>query len=159
MKRKKLYRRIPELPLLYRLVWGAIGKEYVIKHYSYGAIRTKFPDMSRIVASPEQRKWRDLFKEAVAYSKAQLADKYRKAEWKSRTKKKHRVFNAAIKEYMLREKRNQGDNRIRTNALLHNAFKNDEDGGENPIVNIPKPDNPGPGCDFYKGLRVNDSPG
>lgn len=105
-----------------KLVYGAIGKEYVIKHYSYGAIKTKFPDMSRIIASPQQRKCRDLFKEAVAYAKTLIADKYKKAEWKKRIKRKHRVLNAAIKEYMLQAKRRQEAGRIAVNILIHKAM-------------------------------------
>ena len=63
-----------ELTLLHTLIRGAIGKEYVIKHYRYGVIRTKYPDMTNIIASTRQRKCRDLFKEAVAYAKAVIAD-------------------------------------------------------------------------------------
>ena len=80
-KKKKLYRRKTELSFLYKLIRGAIGKEYVIKHYSYEAIRTKYPDMSRIIAPTKQRKCRDIFKEAVAYAKQVIADPVAKAAW------------------------------------------------------------------------------
>jgi len=36
---------------------GAVGKRVVFKQYKNGEVITKFPDMSRIVASSEQRTW------------------------------------------------------------------------------------------------------
>ena len=59
MKRNYNYRKMKRkpcrLPWLLTFVRGAIGKEYVIKHYRYGIIKTKYPDMTNIVASPGQR--------------------------------------------------------------------------------------------------------
>lgn len=37
------------------MVQGAIGKKYVIKHYKHGIVKTKYPDMTAIVASEKQR--------------------------------------------------------------------------------------------------------
>lgn len=68
-----------QLPFSLTLIRGAIGKEFVIKHYKDGAVRTRYPDMSGIVATPRQRKCRNLFKEAVAYAKEVIADAERKA--------------------------------------------------------------------------------
>lgn len=96
MKKKKLFRRIPELPFSLRTIRGAIGKEYVIKHYSYGAIKTKYPNMSNIVATRLQRKQRNLFKEAVEYAKAIMGDPVQKAEWLKKARKKHRLFNYLV---------------------------------------------------------------
>ena len=92
------------LPFSLTFVQGAIGKEYVIKHYRYGAVKTKFPDMTRIIASAGQRKCRNLFKEAVAYAKTVIADPVKKAAWEKKVKIKYRVFNRVIKEYMLAAK-------------------------------------------------------
>ena len=96
MKKKKLFRRIPELPFSLRTIRGAIGKEYVIKHYSYGAIKTKYPDMSNIVASSGHRKQRNFFKEAVEYAKAIMRDPIQKAAWLKKARKKHRLFNYLV---------------------------------------------------------------
>ena len=97
MKRKKI-------PLLLTWTRGAMGKEFVIKHYSYGVVKTKFPDMTKIIASAGQRKCRNLFKEAVAYAKTVIADPLKKKEWQKRIKVKYRVFNRVIREYMLAAK-------------------------------------------------------
>ena len=73
-----------ELPFSLCLVWGAIGKEYVIKHYRYGVIKTRYPDMTRIVASKKQRGCRNLFREAVAFAKTIIADPVKKQEWQKK---------------------------------------------------------------------------
>ncbi|MEP7111244.1 MAG: hypothetical protein ABI760_24825, partial [Ferruginibacter sp.] len=73
-----------KLSFVQRMIQGAIGKEYVIKHYRYGIIKTKFPDMTKIIAFPGQRKCRNLFREAVAYAKSVIADKEKKKEWQKR---------------------------------------------------------------------------
>ena len=99
MKKKKQ-------PIRILLTWirGAVGKDFVIKHYKYGVVKTKFPDMTRIIASVQQRKCRNLFKEAVAYAKIVYADPVKRKEWAARTRKKHRVMNYIIKEYILAAK-------------------------------------------------------
>ena len=123
MNNKKLYRRKPELPLLLRQMKGAVGKEFVVKHYRYGAIRTKYPDMSNVVASAKLRKCRTVFQEAVAYAKSVIADKGRKAQWQRKLRRHNGVYNAAIKEYMLREKCKKLRDRQRVNWLLWMAFR------------------------------------
>jgi hypothetical protein len=135
-KKKKLYRRKPELSFLYKLIRGAIGKEYVIKHYSYGAIRTKYPDMSRIIASAKQRKCRDIFKEAVAYAKQVIADPAGKKAWQKRIRRSNGVYNDAIKFYMLKDKKAKERDELLTLRLIRLAFKNETTAEEN---NIPEP--------------------
>ena len=100
MRKKKLHRNIPELPWSLKQIRGAIGKEYVIKHYSYGAIKTKYPDMTRIVASTQQRKCRNLFIEGVEYAKAIMKDPVQKEEWLKKVRKKHRLFNYLVAKGM-----------------------------------------------------------
>ena len=93
--------------LPYRLRWaqGAIGKRFVIKHYKNRRVITKFPDMTRIIASKGQRKCRDLFKEAVAYALSIVRNKEKKEEWRKKLRKKPGdVYNALIKAYMLEAK-------------------------------------------------------
>jgi hypothetical protein len=106
------------LPLSLCLVQGAIGKEYVIKHYKWGTIRTKFPDMTRIIASAAQRKCRNVFKEAVVYAKRIVADKKIKDTWQKKLRRRGGVWNEAIKEYMLREKRFRQNELMLTEHLL-----------------------------------------
>jgi hypothetical protein len=107
-----------ELPLSLKLIRGAIGKEFVIKHYKDGAVKTKYPYMSEIVASAQQKRCRNLFKEAVAYAKEVIADRERKNRWQKKLRKSNGVYNAAIKEYMLREKKAKQKELIITNRLL-----------------------------------------
>lgn len=92
-----------KLPLSLLMIRGAVGRSFVIKHYKFGIFMTKFPDMTRIVASKKQRIRRDLFAEAVAWAKLVIADPIKKAEWQKRLKRTKRVYHTAIKEFMLRE--------------------------------------------------------
>ena len=93
-------------PIRILLTWirGAVGKDFVIKHYRYGVVKTRFPDMTKIIASAQQRKCRNLFKEAVAYARIIYADPVKRKEWAAKTRKKHRVINFIIKQYMLAAK-------------------------------------------------------
>jgi hypothetical protein len=96
---------IHTLPFRLRWAQGAIGKKFVIKHYKKRRVITKFPDMTRIIASKEQRKCRDLFKEAVAYALSIIRNKEKKEEWRKKLRKKSGdVYNALIKAYMLESK-------------------------------------------------------
>jgi hypothetical protein len=93
-------------PVRLLLTWitGKVGKDFVIKHYKYGVVKTKFPDMTKIIASAQQRRCRNLFKEAVVYANAIYADPARKKEWWTKARNKGHVFNYIIKEYMLAAK-------------------------------------------------------
>lgn len=91
------------LPLGLLMMRGGIGKSFVIKHTPWGIIKTKFPDMSRIIASAEQRKCRKIFAEAVKYAQSVIADPVLKAEWQRRIRRRNSVYNKAIKAFMLKE--------------------------------------------------------
>src|ERR1700712_1516 len=112
-----------ELPFSLKLIRGAIGKEFVIKHYKDGAVKTKYPDMSGIIASTRQRKCRNLFKEAVTYAKEVIADAGCKTCWQKKLRKRNSVYNAAIKEFMLKEKKARQSELIESNRLLKKAMK------------------------------------
>ena len=112
------------LPLSVKIVRGAIGKEYVIKHYKYGVIKTKYPDMTRIIASVQQRKCRDLFKDAVAYAKEVIADAERKRQWQKRIRRRNGVYNEAVKYYMLKDKRAREAAMLEANRLVRLALRN-----------------------------------
>ena len=117
MKRKKL-------PLSLLMIRGSIGKQFCIKHYRWGVIKTKFPDMSNIVASAEQCQCRNLFKEAVAYAKTVIADPVLKREWQKKIRRRNGVYNKAIKAYMLSK---QADIlKARKDRAFRVAFKNKE---------------------------------
>ena len=85
------------------MIRGAVGKEFVVKHYKGGKIVvTKYPDMSGIVASGKQRERRDLFREAVVYARWIVADEERKKAFRKTLpwKKRRYVYQAAIRLYM-----------------------------------------------------------
>ena len=44
---------------------GAIGKEFVVKQYSYGAVITAYPDMSGVKSSAFQKVKQGAFAKAV----------------------------------------------------------------------------------------------
>ncbi len=90
-----------KIPFGFTLIKGAIGKQFVVKHYRKGPVITKYPDMTNIVASIKQETCRQLFKEASAYAVRIIGDQGKKEAFKLRTGKNTGLYNAAIKEYML----------------------------------------------------------
>jgi hypothetical protein len=120
---RKIKRKTSTLPLLLTYVRGAIGKEYVIKHYRYGIIKTKYPDMSRIVASEGQRSCRSLFRESVARAQKVMADPVQKAAWLKKVRQKHLVFNMIIKAFMLAEKKAAKKREMTGKYLVRSCFK------------------------------------
>ncbi|MEP7109729.1 MAG: hypothetical protein ABI760_17165 [Ferruginibacter sp.] len=113
-----------KLPLHLRMIRGGVGKSFCIKHYEWGIIKTKFPDMSRIKASAGQRTCRNLFREAVAYAKNVIADREKKAAWQQRLKRRNGVYNEAVKAYMLKDKLAKEREEMLARQLLRNALKN-----------------------------------
>jgi hypothetical protein len=92
--------------LLLGIIKGAVGKHFVVKHYRGKKKRrlvvTRYPNMSGIVASEQQRVRRDLFREAVVYAKWIISDDERKKVFRKtlpRKRRKH-VYQAAIRLYM-----------------------------------------------------------
>src|SRR5450432_1607982 len=117
-------RKKKKLPFRLRMIQGAVGKSYVIKHYKWGIIMTKYPDMTKIKASPKQRFCRCLFREAVAYAQSVIADPVREAAWQKKLRRRKGVYNEAVKAYMLKDKRDREREELLTARLIRNAFKN-----------------------------------
>jgi hypothetical protein len=91
------------MPFYYRIIRGAIGKKFVVKHYKGGKIvKTRFPKMSGIVPTEKQKVRRDLFREAVVWAKWIIADEERKLAFRNTLprKKKKKVYQAALQLYM-----------------------------------------------------------
>jgi hypothetical protein len=116
------------IPLHLMWIRGAIGKQFVIKHYRRRVVKTKFPDMTRIIASARQRKCRNLFAEAVLYAKAVIANPVQKAEWQKKIKRRNGVYNKAIKAFMLREKCAREREELLAAQQMRVAFKNETAG-------------------------------
>jgi predicted acetyltransferase len=91
---------------------GAIGDEYVVKHYKAmrlpngrrlkkRIVLSKFPDMSNIIASKDQRSCRNNFKDAQAFAACVVADEELKAAWaKEYHIKTWKVYRKALSIYM-----------------------------------------------------------
>ena len=83
---------------------GAIGKEFVVKQYSYGAVITAYPDMSGVKSSAFQKVKQGAFAKDVEYAQSIVRKKKKKKAYAKKLKKGERVYNAAIKEYMKKHK-------------------------------------------------------
>lgn len=77
-----------------------LGKEMVVKQYAHGKVITKFPDMSNIVPSKQQKQERSKFKEAVAYAQVILQDPEKKAAYQKKIAPGQTVYHFALKEYL-----------------------------------------------------------
>ena len=97
----------------------------MVKHYRYGIVTTKFPDMSKVIASKQQRSCRNLFREAIAYAKGVIADPVQKAKWQKKIRVPDSVYNAAVKEYMLRDKKKREREELETLRLLRKAVRHE----------------------------------
>ena len=79
---------------------GALNQLVVFKRYGNKTVVTRYPNMSGIKPSAEQKKQRGLFAEAVAYAKIINDNPELKAQYKKKVKRRQTVFNYAVKEYM-----------------------------------------------------------
>ena len=86
--------------LLLADISGHIGKTFVVKQYKNTIVISNFPDMDGVKPSAEQKGYRRLFKQAVAYAKLILKDPKKKAALKKKLKGRRTVFQAAISQYM-----------------------------------------------------------
>ncbi len=112
-----------KLPLSLRFVRGAIGKRFVVKHYAYGIVKTRFPDMTSIVPTAGQRQCRRLFKEAAFFAKSVLQDPAQKRYWQHQLKVTRRLFNRLVQYFMLRVKVKKYKASVMTERLLTRCFK------------------------------------
>lgn len=75
------------------------GKVY--KQYAGGrTVVTKFPDMTNIKPTKEQKTQRKLFARAVAYAKVINNDPELKKKYKKKVKRGQNVFQYLVKEFM-----------------------------------------------------------
>ena len=102
------------------MIRGAIGKRFVIKHYKYGVVKTKYPDMSRIISSEAQKMRRRLFKRAVAYAQKIYANSELKEEMRRILRRPRRLFQALMKEWFKQQKEKLFLNERRINRWRNN---------------------------------------
>ena len=127
MKRNYNYRKMKRKPCkrpwLLTFVRGAIGKEYVIKHYRYGIIKTKYPDMTRIVASPGQRSCRNLFKTAVKRAQKTMDNPEQRAAWLKKVRQKHRLLTSLLNTLCWKQKKLQRNGSWKASTCCDPALK------------------------------------
>ena len=117
MKKKKEI-----LPLSLRIIRGGFPGHFVIKHTRYGIIKTKFPDMSGIVASQSQKKCRKYFKEAVAKAREVMNNTEQRKEWEKKLRSRF-IFNKLISFYMKRIKNEKEKSLKEVEELIIKAVK------------------------------------
>ena len=77
---------------------GAIGKQIVLRRRGNKTYASKYPDMSGIKPSKDQKKKRNAFAEAVKYAQSIIQDPAKKSAYK--VKKGKTVYHTAIKDFM-----------------------------------------------------------
>ncbi len=90
--------------ILLKDISGGIGKQLVVKQYSFGTVISAYPDMSNVKLSKLQKSKQGVFAEAVAYAQAIVRDPAKKKAYAKKLKKGERVYNTAIKEYLKKHK-------------------------------------------------------
>jgi hypothetical protein len=84
---------------------GKVGKNVIYKTYSYGTVVTQYPDMSGVKRTARQKKSSKLFREAVAYAKAVIADPVKRRQYERKLAKGKTVYHAALSDYMKKNRK------------------------------------------------------
>jgi len=79
---------------------GKIGKDLIIKQYNKKTIVSKYPDMSNIILTTNQKKAQSKFAKAVAFAQEIIYTPALKAQWQLKTPQGKTVYNTALKWYM-----------------------------------------------------------
>lgn len=77
---------------------GQVGKQIVYRTRGDKTFMSKYPDMSNVVPSKEQIKYKSLFSKAVRFAQGIIRNPAKKAAYK--VKKGKTVYHTAIKDYM-----------------------------------------------------------
>lgn len=109
--------------MLYRMIRGAVSKEYVIKKYGNKRVIAKYPDMSGIIPTARQVKQRNVFKKAVEFAGTIYTDEKLKRIIQEFTGTKKGLFQAAIRYYFLMHKMEKAKRSRQTNNLLRAALQ------------------------------------
>lgn len=84
------------------MISGAIGKKIVVKQYAKKTVISKYPDMTKIIASEKQSDCRSLFKEAVIFAKIINSDPEKKELYRKKIPKGKTVYHSVISEYLMK---------------------------------------------------------
>lgn len=91
--------------LLFHNFHGKFGKSMVFRVVRGKTIVSKYPDMSRVERSPDQKAYNNLFREAVQHAKSELIDPNTKAALLNRMKRNPKLkdrnpMNVLVSEYL-----------------------------------------------------------
>jgi len=111
---------------LYRMIRGAVSKEYVIKKYGKKRVISKYPDMTNIIPSAKQIKRRMIFKEAVRFAGTIYTDEKLRCTIAEFAGTKKGLFQAAIRYYFLKSKKANTKRSRQTDNLLRTAFDKEQ---------------------------------
>lgn len=84
---------------------GQINKQLVFKVYGDKTIISRYPDMSKVKFSDDQKAEQNLFAEAVLYANSIIKDPEKKAAFKAIIEPGRKVYNAAISAYLKEHKK------------------------------------------------------
>ena len=87
---------------------GGFGKQIVYRQLGDKTIASSYPDMSKVKRTRKQKAEQGLFAKAVEYARAISNDPKLKAEYAKQLKNGKRVYNAAIQEYLAKNKLAKG---------------------------------------------------
>jgi len=79
---------------------GALGKTIVFKQFRGKTIISRYPDMSRVKPSAEQKARRSRFREAVAYAKEVCINPELKAAFQRKARPGQSAYHAALAEFL-----------------------------------------------------------
>lgn len=88
---------------------GKLGKDVVFRTRGDKTFISKYPDMSNVVPTEEQLKFKSKFGEAVAYARSIINDPKKKAAFKVEEGKS--VYHSAIREFMAKQVGQSPDNK------------------------------------------------
>ena len=89
---------------LFKDLRGAIGKQLVFKQYGNKTVVTRYPDMSGVKPSEQQKEKRKLFAQAVDYARAISRNPQQKALYQQKITNGQSVYHYALKEYLTNHK-------------------------------------------------------
>ena len=93
---------------LLKYVSGKIGDQIVAKQYQDKIVISKYPDMSKVKPSKQQKSNRSLFKDAVVYATEINRNQEKKKVYLQKVSDGKSVYRYALKEYLEKENKKLG---------------------------------------------------
>ena len=84
---------------------GQFNQQMVLKTYGNKTFLCKYPDMSNVEFTENQKAEQSVFADAIAYARSIIHDPEKKAAFKATLEPGRRVYNAAISAFLKEHKR------------------------------------------------------